>query len=151
MKTLFQNPEGATYQRQSEWLKDGWAHAPKEAWEIAKFENSKISAVVRIKQAFWARDGEPEQYWKRFEVVVSNIMTMDLDGNPIPKTYVGDPEATRDFVSRDEALGYYEALLTQYTESYKDDNGELVEVGNKFSRDIPQAPEGANEEVFGSW
>jgi hypothetical protein len=121
-----------------------------DAWILKVYENDKFRVTfktIRLPKT----DGIPQAHWMKFKIVVENILTTDPEGHSIPKQYVLDPDATKMYRTKVEAFMGFETFIVQYTESFKDESGELIEVGNKLSKDIPVADEQADMSIFGSW
>lgn len=123
-----------------------------DPWLISQYENDKLRVLLRgLRQT--EVDGIPKNLWKMFVVVAENIISEDPYGEKYPTPrYVVDPDASRLYRTLGAATDAYKALLRDYTLCQIDKTGELIEVGNKFSKDLPVVDATVAEpSLFGSW
>lgn len=92
-------------------------------------------------------DNSLPDYWPVFELQVWNV---GPDGQAIE-----DPvEHGRKFGRQGDAVEWYDAFIAKWTESYVDERGKLIEVGNEFAPPDPNSftPASMSANVFaGSW
>ena len=152
----FLSPEGIVISR------DAWKEQMKEnpkAYIMREFDDGRIYACLRIADKIRNAQDIPKEYWKVFEIQVENILTEDYEGNPLPKPKrVIDVDATRGYYNREDAIKAYDDFLEDYTKSFRDESGALVEEGNTLAPVIPPDPDAPThvedpevEEAAGSW
>lgn len=132
----------------------GYEDQSPDMWVVHKFENARLAVEARVLSVMEVSDAVPTKDWKPFVMEVYNIVTTDPDGFPLPAARrVLDFDASGSFRTRKELDTAYENLMVNYTDSYfSDGNGELIEVGNKLGKDVPQTVAGSPEaEESGSW
>ena len=152
----FLSPEGIVISRDA-W-KEQMATNPK-AYVIREFDDGRIYACLKVADKIPNVRDIPKEYWKVFEIVVENILTTDYEGNPLPEPKrVPDVDASRGYCNREDATKAYEDFLEDYTKSFRDDSGALIEEGNSLTPPVPPDPDAPThvenpeiEEAAGSW
>lgn len=155
-KTIYLTPAGKTcslneLKRISESQEGG-----RSPWMLEQFENSRVRVTLSGIQRLIIDGTVPPEHWMRFSIDVHNILTTDIEGNPIPKVYSLDVSGTRKFRTLEEAKAEYQLFLARYTESeFNAETGEFIERGNMLSPDVPRPADEPSSKVsatdFGSW
>lgn len=123
---------------------------------IREYSNGKVSLQLRHTAFLYGARDIPKDFWKMFQVEITNTRTTDAEGNPLPEPKtIKDPDS-KEFRALDDATDYYNKFLAKYTESHFDEStGELEEVGNLLVPPDPDKPTiSESSEVasdFGSW
>lgn len=123
---------------------------------MRQFEDEKISVVLKHAYSIKGARDVPKEHWLMYEVMVENIITTDIEGNPQVEQRIKDVDGSKGFRTEAEAIQYYEQFLASYTESsFNSLTGVFEEATNKFTPVNPDQPTVAKDspiaESFGSW
>lgn len=131
--------------------------AKPEAWALHRYENDRVKATLSAVDRIFNIATIPPEHWMRFELKVWNIVSTDIEGNPLPepKKYA-DTDASGKFRTKEEAVAAFERFLAKHTEcSYDSDSGKFMEEGNKLAPPNPDKPTIIESSPiaadFGSW
>lgn len=149
MKEIYFNNSGVEVSRKA----DGW----QRSYPIKGFENDKVEIKLELSGYYLLEPGEPKSNVKLYRVDVSAITTSDIEGNPLKSPLkTTDPYLSKTFQSKQEASSYYEDMILKYTDGFIDEEGDLVETGNKIApvkkpkSDVPSVSL-SESEVLGTW
>jgi hypothetical protein len=107
----FVSREGHLLQR-TEWTR---LRADSSYFLVKEFENDKIAVSVEWLGFTRNANSVPRAHWKLYRLNVTNIVTTDGLGDPLPaprRTF--DPQLTREFRTEQEALDAYEDALVRF-------------------------------------
>ncbi len=122
---------------------------------IRVFENETLHIELHLMSIADIDKDAPDEYATPFYVEVNDIVTKDFEGNPIQAKRVLSTASSKCFRDYAQAETYFDAMLTAYTESVRNEDGTIKEVGNLLAPpdpDIPTVDETSPmADDFGSW